>query len=58
LIAALIAWGATFVILFSSTFIVRFLRRRGLVALERLMGMVLVALAVELFLDGVKGYLG
>jgi MarC family membrane protein len=58
LVAALIAWGATFIILFSSTFIARFLRRRGLVALERLMGMVLVALAVQLFLDGVTAYLG
>ncbi len=58
LLAALLAWGATFVVLFSSTFLVRFLTKRGLIAIERLMGMVLVALAVQLFLDGLSNYLG
>ena len=58
LLAALIAWGATFIVLFSSTFVVRFLTRRGVIAVERLMGMVLVALAVQLFLDGLSVYLG
>jgi len=57
LFAALLAWGATFIVLFSSTFLVRFLRKRGLIAIERLMGMVLVALAVQLFLDGLTNYL-
>ena len=58
LLAALLAWAATFLVLFSSTFLIRFLTKRGLVAIERLMGMVLVALSVQLFLDGVSGYLG
>jgi MarC family membrane protein len=58
LLAALIAWAATFIVLFSSTFLIRFFTRRGLVAIERLMGMVLVALAVQLFLDGVSSYFG
>jgi multiple antibiotic resistance protein len=57
LIAALIAWGATFLVLFSATFLIRFLTRRGLVAVERLMGMVLVALSVQLFLDSVSEFL-
>lgn len=57
LLAALLAWGATFVVLFSSTFVVRFLTKRGVIAVERLMGMVLVALAVQLFLDGLSVYL-
>jgi multiple antibiotic resistance protein len=57
LIAALLAWGATFFVLFSSTFLIRFLTKRGLAAVERLMGMVLVALAVQLFLDGIAAYL-
>jgi multiple antibiotic resistance protein len=30
------------------------LRERGLVAMERLMGMVLVMVAVQMFIDGVK----
>jgi len=57
LLAAGSAWLATFVVLFASTFLLRFLTKRGLVAVERLMGMVLVALAVQLFLDGVSKYL-
>jgi multiple antibiotic resistance protein len=54
LVAALLAWAVTFVVLLSSTFVLRFLSRRGVVAVERLMGMVLVALAVQLFLDGIS----
>ena len=57
LLAAVLAWSATFVVLFASTFLFRFLTKRGLVAVERLMGMVLVALAVQLFLDGISKYL-
>ena len=58
LLASVLAWSATFLVLFSSTFLFRYLTRRGLIAIERLMGMVLVALAVQLFLDGVASYLG
>lgn len=57
LVAAFIAWVATFLVLLSSTFLIRFLTRRGLIAVERLMGMILVALAIQLFLDGVSRYL-
>jgi len=55
--AALIAWAASFIVLFSSTFLIRFFTRRGLAAVARLMGMVLVALSVQLLLDGIAGYL-
>ena len=54
LLAASSAWLATFVVLLGSTFLLRFLTKRGLVAVERLMGMVLVALAVQLFLEGIR----
>lgn len=54
--AAAMAWCGTFVILVSSTFFVRYLRGRGLAAVERLMGMVLVALSVQMFLDGLSSY--
>lgn len=57
LAAAFLAWSATFLVLLSSTFLIRFLTKRGLAAVERLMGMILVALAVQLFLDGVSSYL-
>jgi len=58
LAAAGLAWVGTFLVLFFSTYLARFLGRRGLIAVERLMGMVLVALAVQLFLDGLSAYAG
>jgi multiple antibiotic resistance protein len=57
LLAAILAWSTVFVILFSSTFLYKVLSKRGLVALERLMGMVLIAVAVQLLMDGLSGYL-
>jgi multiple antibiotic resistance protein len=57
LVAAFSAWAATFVILYFSTYIVDFLTKRGLVAMERLMGMILVAVAVQLFLSGLAEYM-
>jgi len=57
MMAAGLAWAATFLVLFLSTFLYQFLTKRGLMAIERLMGMILVALSVQLFLDGVSGYL-
>jgi multiple antibiotic resistance protein len=56
--AAGLAWSGAFLVLFFSTYLARFLTKRGLTAVERLMGMVLVALAVQLFLDGLTGYTG
>jgi multiple antibiotic resistance protein len=50
--ALTLAWAASAAILLSSNLFYRVLRRRGLIALERLMGMVLVMLAVQMFLDG------
>ncbi|MBC8368198.1 NAAT family transporter [bacterium] len=55
LLAAILAWSAVFIILFSSTFLYKVLSKRGLMAVERLMGMVLIALAVQLFIDGIAG---
>ncbi len=57
-IALLIAWGGTAVILMMSNIFYRFLGERGLTAIERLMGMLLVALSVQMLLDGVAVYLG
>ncbi|MBD8527301.1 YhgN family NAAT transporter [Pseudomarimonas arenosa] len=56
-IALLIAWGATAIILFSATALYRWLGPRVLIAVERLMGMLLVALSVQMFLDGIAKYL-
>jgi len=52
LTALLLAWAASAVILLASPLLERLLKRRGLLALERVMGMLLVMIAVQLFLDG------
>ena len=57
LIALTIAWAATGAILLSSTFFYRLLRERGLIAMERLMGMLLVMVAVQMFMNGAKAFL-
>lgn len=57
LIALLIAWGITSLILLASPFVQKVLKDRGLIAMERLMGMILVALSVQMFLNGVAEYL-
>ena len=56
-LAVTIAWALTAAILLSSTFFYRLLRQKGLIAMERLMGMLLVMLAVQMFLDGISKYL-
>ncbi|SDQ49408.1 YhgN family NAAT transporter [Pseudoxanthomonas sp. CF125] len=56
-LALMIAWGATAAILFSATLLYKWLGRSALIALERLMGMLLVAISVQMFLDGIGTYL-
>ena len=57
-LALFCAWLATSLILLSSTYLFRWLGESVLVALERLMGMLLIALSVQMFLDGIAVYLG
>ncbi len=54
LAALLIAWGATAVILLAAPFFFRILKQRGLAAIERLMGMLLVMISVQMLLNGIK----
>jgi multiple antibiotic resistance protein len=56
-LAVTIAWALSGAILLSSTFFYRVLRERGLIAMERLMGMLLVMIAVQMFMDGVRTFL-
>jgi len=56
-LALLIAWGATAAILLSATMLYKLLGGRALTAIERLMGMLLVAISVQMFLDGISAYL-
>ena len=55
-LALFAAWFATAAILMSSTYLYRYLGASVLTAVERLMGMLLVALSVQMFLDGVVAY--
>jgi multiple antibiotic resistance protein len=57
LVAVVSAWAATAGILILSSSLSRFLGKRGLVAIERLMGMILVTLAVQMFLSGLREFL-
>ena len=54
LIAVICAWFACSVILFFSGNLSRILGKRGLLACERLMGMLLTAVAVEMFVTGLR----
>ncbi|MCQ4165157.1 YhgN family NAAT transporter [Tahibacter harae] len=56
-LALFAAWFATAVILWSSTYLYRLLGESVLTALERLMGMLLIALSVQMLLDGIGKYL-
>lgn len=56
-IAVIAAWLASAAILVAATTLYRWLGVRALAALERLMGMLLVAISVQMFLDGVRAYL-
>ena len=52
LVALVLAWAATAAILLLAPRLVRALGARGLIAIERLMGMILTALAVEMVVRG------
>jgi small neutral amino acid transporter SnatA (MarC family) len=56
-LALLLAWGASAIILFASTWLYKLLGMRVLIAMERLMGMLLVAISVQMIIDGAGVYL-
>lgn len=58
LIAISVAWAATSIIVLFGSQVAERLGPRGLVAIERLMGMILVAIAIQMFLTGADTYFG
>ena len=56
--AVALAWFGTAVILYFAGNLRKVLGERGLTALERLMGMLLVIVAVEMLMSGIAEYLG
>jgi multiple antibiotic resistance protein len=55
--ALMIAWAITAAVLPCSPAIARVLREKGSMAVERLMGMLLVMVAVQMLLNGIEHYL-
>ncbi len=55
--ALLSAWGVTAVVLLASALLTRILGNRVIKAVERLMGMILTTLAVQMLLSGITEYL-
>lgn len=51
------AWAVSATLLLSAPLLLRALGNRGLIAMERLMGMILVIIAVQMFFDGVQSFL-
>lgn len=58
LLAVTVAWAATSVVVFFGSQVAERLGPRGLIAIERLMGMILVAIAIQMFLTGADTYFG
>ncbi|MEH6608182.1 MAG: YhgN family NAAT transporter [Halioglobus sp.] len=56
-IALVGAWAVVAVVLMASPLLLKVLGSRGLIAMERLMGMILVIIAVQMFFDGVIQFL-
>ncbi len=56
-IALFLAWGGATVILLSSGHLLRLIGNRGSRALERLMGMILVLLATQMLLNGIRDFI-
>lgn len=55
-IALFAAWAASAIILSFSSLFHRILGEKGLNAVERLMGMILVMIAIQMFLNGISAY--
>jgi multiple antibiotic resistance protein len=57
LLVVTLAWAVSALILLSSTSLYRLLGQRGLIAMERLMGMLLVMVAVQMLMNGFGAFL-
>ena len=50
------AWLLSGVVLFIAQRFLRLLGEKGTIALERMMGMVLIMISVQMFMNGLAGY--
>lgn len=58
LVAVFLAWFVSALIIYFSSYFVRFLGEKGLIAIERLMGMILITVAVQMLLTGIADFVG
>jgi multiple antibiotic resistance protein len=56
MLALIIAWSAASFLLIASSKLSSLLGKRGLIAMERLMGMILTTISVQMFLAGIEQY--
>ncbi|PUB87494.1 MAG: hypothetical protein DBP01_12840 [gamma proteobacterium symbiont of Ctena orbiculata] len=56
-VALFLAWLGTTILLLGSSRLLDFIGTRGSLALERLMGMILVILATQMLLDGIRDFI-
>lgn len=54
--AIFIAWAASLLILLASSFLKNVLGWRGIIAMERLMGLIMILIAVQMFLSGISSF--
>ncbi len=57
LLAVVLAWFGSAVIIYFSSYFARFFGEKGLVAIERLMGMLLITVAVQMLLNGIGEFI-
>jgi len=57
-ISVILAWFISSLIMLFSTKLYNILKDRGLTALERLMGMLLLIMSVQMFVDGIRALIG
>jgi multiple antibiotic resistance protein len=58
LLAVLIAWFVSALIIYFASYFAKFLGEKGLIAIERLMGMLLITVAVQMLLTGIAEFVG
>lgn len=56
LLAVLLAWFVSALIIYFSGYFAKFLGEKGLIAIERLMGMLLITVAVQMLLTGIAEF--
>ena len=56
--AVVLAWGASLAILYNAGTVGKFLGTRGVTAIQRLMGMILTTIAVQMLLTGLAQFFG